>query len=73
VRSIFAQPTSKEVWAQYERVGDELQHRFPTAAEMLQEAAEDILAFTTFPPVCLAPDLVEQSARETQSGDTTPQ
>jgi len=49
VRSIFAQPTSKEVWAQHERVTDELEHRLPTAAEFLREAAEDILAFTTFP------------------------
>ena len=49
VRSIFAQPTSKEVWAQHERVCEELEGRFPTAAELLQGAAEDILAFTTFP------------------------
>lgn len=49
VRSIFAQPTSKEVWAQHERVVDELQRRFPAAATMLCEAAEDVLAFTTFP------------------------
>ena len=49
VRSIFAQPTSKEVWAQHERVADELEHRFPVAAELLREAAEDVLAFTTFP------------------------
>lgn len=49
VRSIFAQPTSKEVWAQHERVVDELERRFPKAAELLREAAEDVLAFTTFP------------------------
>jgi len=49
VRSIFAQPTSKEVWAQHERVCVELARRFPQAAEMLQDASEDILAFTTFP------------------------
>ena len=49
VRSIFAQPTEKEVWAQHERVVDELRLRFPTRAEMLSEAAEEILAFTTFP------------------------
>jgi putative transposase len=49
VRSIFAQPTNKEVWAQHERVADELERRFPVAAEMLREAAEDVLAFTTFP------------------------
>jgi len=49
VRSIFAQPTSKEVWAQHERVVAELGHRFPAAAEMLGETAEDVLAFTAFP------------------------
>jgi putative transposase len=49
VRSIFAQPTSKEVWAQHERVVAELGHRFPAAAEMLGDAAEDVLAFTAFP------------------------
>jgi hypothetical protein len=49
VRSIFAQPTDKEVWAQHERVCEELERRFPQAAQILREAAEDILAFTTFP------------------------
>jgi len=49
VRSVFAQPTSKEVWAQHERVADELERGFPQAAEMLREAAEEVLAFTTFP------------------------
>jgi len=38
------------VWAQHERVLEELKHRFPQAAEMLRDASsEDILAFTTFP------------------------
>lgn len=49
VRSIFAQPTSKEVWAQHKRVCEELERRFPQTAEMLHDASEDILAFTTFP------------------------
>jgi putative transposase len=49
VRSIFAQPTSREVWAQHERVADELERRFPVAAERLRDAAEEVLAFTTFP------------------------
>jgi putative transposase len=49
VRSIFAQPTNKEVWAQHDRVCEELQRRFPKAAELLQDASADILAFTTFP------------------------
>ena len=49
VRSIFAQPTSKEVWAQHERVADELEHQLPRRQRSsVREAAEDILAFTTF-------------------------
>jgi transposase-like protein len=49
VRSIFVQPSAEEVWAQHGRVVEQLEARFPEAAEMLAEAAEDILAFTAFP------------------------
>ena len=49
VRSIFAQPGRDEVWAQQERVIEQLRARFPNAAEMLEDAAEDILAFSAFP------------------------
>ncbi len=49
VRSIFAQPGSEEVWAQDARVVEQLEKRFPAAAELLESAASDILAFTTFP------------------------
>ena len=35
VRSIFAQPTAREVWAQHQRVMDELSHRFAAAGQML--------------------------------------
>jgi len=49
VRSIFAQPDADAVWAQFHRVRDQLQERFPAAAEMLEEAGPDILAFTAFP------------------------
>jgi len=49
VRSIFAQPTDKEVWAQHKRVIEELEDRFPDAAKMLSEAREEILAFSVFP------------------------
>ncbi len=49
VRSIFAQPEAGAVWAQHERIVAELADRFPAAAELLAEAAPDLLAFTPFP------------------------
>jgi transposase-like protein len=49
VRSIFAQPDAEAVWAQFHRVVDQLDERFPDAAAMLSDAGPDILAFTTFP------------------------
>jgi transposase-like protein len=48
-RSIFAQPNKEEVWAQHRRVVDQLEKRFPDAADLLDEAANDILAFSAFP------------------------
>jgi transposase-like protein len=49
VRSIFAQPDSEQVWIQHRTIVDQLSSRFPEAAELLEEAAHDILAFTAFP------------------------
>jgi len=48
-RSIFAQPNQREVWAQHRRVVDQLAERFSDAAQLLEDAAEDILAFAAFP------------------------
>lgn len=48
-RSIFAQPNAQEVWAQHRRVVDQLAERFSDAAQLLEDAAEDILAFAAFP------------------------
>ena len=50
VRTIFEQPDHDSVWAQHARVVDQLQGLFPEAANMLSDAAEDLLAFSTFPP-----------------------
>jgi putative transposase len=49
VRSIFAQGSSAEVWAQHARVVEQLESRFPEAASLLADAAHDVLAFTSFP------------------------
>ncbi len=49
VRSIFAQPDAAAVHAQFDRVIEQLAERFPAAAEMLEGAGPDILAFTSFP------------------------
>ncbi|MCA1704368.1 MAG: IS256 family transposase [Actinobacteria bacterium] len=49
VRSIFEQASKEEVWAQHARVVDQLELRFPEAAALLADAADDILAFTDFP------------------------
>jgi transposase-like protein len=49
VRTIFAQPDAASVWDQHARVVDQLAERFPAAAELLAEAAPDVLAFTAFP------------------------
>jgi putative transposase len=49
VRTIFAQPDAASVWDQHARVVEQLTERFPAAAELLAEAAVDVLAFTGFP------------------------
>jgi transposase-like protein len=49
VRTIFAQPDAAMVHEQHHRIVDQLATRFPDAAELLDEAAADLLAFTSFP------------------------
>lgn len=49
VRSIFNQMDAEEVWKQHATVVDQLSSRFPEAADLLDEAAHEILAFTSFP------------------------
>jgi transposase-like protein len=36
-------------WAQHTRIVEQLEGRFPAAAELLADAAADLLAFTAFP------------------------
>ena len=49
VRTIFAQPDAQTVHEQHARIVDQLATRFPEAAALLEEAAPDLLAFTSFP------------------------
>jgi len=49
VRSIFTQPDAESTRAQYGTVVEHLEPRFPEAAELLEQAEEELLAFTAFP------------------------
>jgi putative transposase len=49
VRTIFAQPDHASAMAQLQKVADGLRPRFTAAAELLEEAAEDVLAHIHFP------------------------
>jgi putative transposase len=49
VRTIFEQPDAASVRAQHHQVVTALEAKFPTAAAHLDDARDDILAFTAFP------------------------
>jgi putative transposase len=49
VRTIFDQPDATEVAAQFDRVVAALDAKLPQAAAHLEEAKEDLLAFSSFP------------------------
>jgi transposase-like protein len=49
VRTIFDQPDAEAVHAQFDRVVAALAERFPDAAEHLDTARADLLAFTAYP------------------------
>jgi len=49
LRTIFDQPDADQVGAQFARVVEALEAKFPTAAEHLAAAEGDLLAFTAFP------------------------
>ena len=49
VRTIFQQLSREEVHPQADRVIAQLREHFPQAAQMLEDALPDILAFATFP------------------------
>jgi putative transposase len=49
IRTIFAQPDPDHVRSQLDEVARMLEGQFPDVALMLRDAAEDLLAFTSFP------------------------
>lgn len=49
IRTIFAQPDAAHVRRQLDEVTQMLAAQFPDVAQMLSDAAEDLLAFTVFP------------------------
>src|SRR6185369_2549356 len=49
VRTIFDQPDADTVRAQYDRAVAAIAERLPAAAEHLDDAREELLAFTAFP------------------------
>ncbi len=49
LHSVYDQADSASVHAQFDRVADALAEKLPRVAEHLENAREDILAFTAFP------------------------
>jgi putative transposase len=49
IRTIFAQPDADHVHAQLTEIATMLSRQFPAVAEMLEDAREDLLAFSAFP------------------------
>jgi transposase-like protein len=51
IRTVFAQPDAAHVRSQLDEVTRMLEAQFTDVAAMLRDAAEDLLAFTSFPIV----------------------
>jgi putative transposase len=49
LKTIFAQETAADARAQWNSVADALRERAPKLAELMDEAREDVLAYTAFP------------------------
>jgi putative transposase len=49
VRTVFVQPDAASAMTQLHEVAAMLRHRFPQASELLEDAAEDLLAHLHFP------------------------
>jgi putative transposase len=69
VRMIFAEPDHASAMAKLREVVRALQTRFPQAAELLEDAAEDLLFPPPFPTRAPAPAAFDQPARAAPQGD----
>ena len=49
LKTIFAQETAADARAQWNSVADALRERAPKLAELMDDAREDVLAYTAFP------------------------
>src|SRR6266702_3484705 len=49
IRTVFVQPDAATAREQWRRVADQLRHRFPRVAQLLDEAEDEVLAYLAFP------------------------
>jgi putative transposase len=52
LHSVYGQPDAASIHAQFDRIVDSLTEKLPVVAQYLEEAREEILAFTLFPKAC---------------------
>lgn len=67
VRTIFAQPDQAKAYEELARVAKGLRPQFPAAAELLEAAREDILAYMAVPGRALKADRFHQPAAAAES------
>ncbi|GEC87156.1 hypothetical protein CVA01_24700 [Corynebacterium variabile] len=68
-QSVFDQETPDRVWAQARAVVDMLDDKLPKAASHLEEALDEILAFTAFSEAGVDEGVVQQSDGAVEQGD----
>ena len=73
VRTIYQQLSPAEVHGQLDRVVEQLREPFPQVAELLADAAPDILGLHGLPSGPLAEAVVQQPAGTAEPGDPPPQ
>jgi putative transposase len=49
IRTVFAQPDPASAREQWRRVADSFRARFPRLAQLMDEAEEEVLAYSAFP------------------------